>query len=239
MHWLVQYENILFAVLAGVFLSVVFAAGTRRMTVVPGKIQNLMELIVETLQDFFTGILGRYGKTFVPFLGTLFLYVFCMNMMGLVPFLKSSTTDLNLTLALAFCVFVTVQYTAVTKLGAKNYIDHLACQPRSPGMYLLAVFMLPLFLLLDVIMPPITLSLRLFGNITGEDTLLGAFLDMSARNLFEGSGIGSIIGGGMSFLTTVILRFLSVLLGTIQALVFALLSTIYILMVLPHEEHAH
>jgi len=235
---LFKYENIFFAVAAGLILSVVFAVGTRRLTLVPGRVQNVLETIVETLQDFFGGILGHYGKAFVPFVGTLFLYIFCMNMMGLVPFLKSSTTDLNTTLALAACVFVCVQFTALTKLGPLTYLDHLAGQPRGFGMFLLSVVLLfPLFVILDVIVPPITLSLRLFGNITGGDTLLAAFQSMAAQNLLGPTSLLSFVGGLLAFVTVIVISFLLVLLDTIQALVFSVLATIYILLVLPHEEH--
>jgi len=239
LQFLFKFENIIFSGLAGLFLSGLFVLGTRQLTLVPGRVQNFLEIIVEGLQNFFSDILGHYAKLFVPFLGTLFLYIWCMNMMGLVPFLKSSTTDLNLTLSLALCVFCLVQYTALTRLGPLKYVDHLAGQPRDMIMFILAPFLLPLFILLDVLVPPVTLSLRLFGNITGGDTLLGAFLDMGAQNLFHPTGALSLLGGCMAFLTTVVLRFLLMLLDTIQALVFTLLSTIYILMVLPHEEHSH
>ncbi len=233
-----RYENIFFSVLAATILSVVFIAGSRVLTLVPGRFQNFVETVVETLEDFFTNILGSHGRTFVPFIGTLFLYIFCMNMMGLVPFLKASTTDLNTTLGLAICVFCVVQFTALTKLGPKKYLDHLAGQPRDTIMFILAPFLFFLFLILDVIVPPITLSLRLFGNVTGGDTLLAAFQDMAMSNLIHPSGFFSLLGGAMAFGTVIIISMLLVLLDTIQALVFSLLSTIYILMVLPHEEHA-
>lgn len=238
-HALVKYENVLFAAVAGLILSAIFLLGTRKLTIVPGKFQNFLEVVVEGLQNFFGDILGRHGKTFVPFIGTLFLYIWCMNMMGMVPFLKSSTADLNTTLALAICVFVVVQSTAFIKLGPKNYLDHLAGQPREPIMFFLAPVLFVLFFLLDVMIPPMTLALRLFGNITGEDTLLGAFLDLGTNQLFHPAGILSFLGGMIAFFATVIFRFLSLLLGSIQALVFSLLTTIYILMVLPHEEHSH
>ena len=236
-HRLVTYENVFFAIFAGVALCVLFFLGTRKLTEVPGKFQNFLEIVVEGLQDFFVSILGPHGKVFVPFIGTLFLYIWFMNMSGMVPLLKSSTADLNTTLGLAICVFAVVQITALTRLGPLNYLDHLAGQPREPIMYFLAPVLFVLFVLLDVLIPPLTLSLRLFGNITGEDTLLGAFLNLGTNQLFHPSGILAFIGGPIAFSATVIFRFLSLLLGTIQALVFSLLTTIYILMVLPHEEH--
>lgn len=238
-HLLAKYENIFFALIAGTVLSIVFALGTRTLTLVPGRVQNFLETIVEGLQDFFTTILGEHGKSFVPFVGTLFLYIFCMNMMGLIPFMKSSTTDLNTTLGLAICVFCVVQYTAVTRLGPLKYLDHLAGQPREMMMFLLVPFLFPLFVVLDVLVPPITLSLRLFGNITGGDTLLAAFQSMAADNLLHPTSLLAFVGGSMAFLTVLVVSLMLVLLDTIQALVFSLLATIYILMVLPHEEHAH
>jgi F-type H+-transporting ATPase subunit a len=97
--------------------------------------------------------------------------------------------------------------------------------------YLLVPLMFPLNLVLEVFLPPVSLSLRLFGNIFGEETLIGAMVLLGVA-VFGYFGIP----GGFPFQLPFML--LSVLLGTIQALIFSLLASIYILSVLPHEgEH--
>jgi F-type H+-transporting ATPase subunit a len=225
-EFLHHYENVIFSALIILFLIAVAYFTTRRRELVPGKVQNLAEMVVDGLQQFFGGILGPQGKAYVPFLGTLFLYIFTMNIFGLIPGMKSPTSSINTTLALGLTVFVIVQYTGIRKLGLLGYLDHLMGRPRDLVGYFLIPMMLPLNLILEVLLPPVSLSLRLFGNIFGEDTLLAAFIILGASTFF--------IPFQLPFM------FLSLLLGTIQALIFSLLATIYIFMVFPHEEgHEH
>ena len=227
-----HYENVIFSFLIVCILIGLTLFATRRRDLVPGKAQNFAEWVVEGLRDFISGVLGPQGKGYIPFLGTLFVYIFTMNMFGLIPGMKSPTSSLNTTVALAITVFVTVQYTGIRKLGVAGYIDHLLGRPRDLVGYLLIPMMLPLNLILEVFLPPVSLSLRLFGNIFGEDSLIAAFVILGSVSLaFIGSPIGLPLQ--LPFL------FLSVLLGTIQALIFSLLATVYILMVFPHEEEHH
>jgi F-type H+-transporting ATPase subunit a len=132
---------------------------------------------------------------------------------------------------LAICTFIYAQYTGISRLGIGGYVDHMCGQPRSPVMWALVPIMLPMHLIGELA-KPLSLALRLFGNITGEDVLVAAFVGLGVTALaFTGSPIG------LPFNVPFIL--LGLLLSTIQALVFTLLSTIYILMMLPHEEGHH
>lgn len=225
-EFLHHYENAIFSALIILVLVLLARFAARRRDLIPGKVQNLGEMVVEGLSNFFGGILGAHGKPYIPFLGTLFLYIFSMNVFGLIPGMKSPTSSINTTLALGLTVFVVVQYTGIRKLGLVGYLDHLMGRPRDPIGYAMIPMMLPLNLILEVLLPPVSLSLRLFGNIFGEDTLISAFVIIGAATFF--------IPFQIPFL------FLSLLLGTIQALIFSLLATIYIFMVFPHEEgHEH
>ncbi len=219
-------ENVIFSALIILFLIGLAVFATRRRELIPGKVQNLAEMIVEGLEGFFGSILGPQGKAYIPFLGMLFIYIFTMNIFGLIPGMKSPTSSINTTLALGLTVFVVVQYTGIRKLGLMGYLDHLMGRPRDLIGYCMIPMMLPLNLILEVFLPPVSLSLRLFGNVFGEDTLISAFIIIGAATFF--------IPFQLPFL------FLSLLLGTIQALIFSLLATIYIFMVFPHEEgHEH
>jgi len=199
---------------------------------IPRPLQNAVEYLVETLNDFIVGILGpKHGPRYVPFLGTLFIYILAMNLFGLIPFMDSPTSSLNVTVALALVVFLYSQYIGIKELGVLGYVDHLAGSPRTPISWMLVPLMLPIHIMGELA-KPISLSCRLFGNVFGEDMLLVAFVTLGITTLsFVHSPIGLPLQ--LPFL------FLALLTGTLQALVFTVLSTIYILLMLPHDEHEH
>ncbi|MCX7918926.1 MAG: F0F1 ATP synthase subunit A [bacterium] len=223
-HW----ENIVFSILIAFCLIIVAYLATRKQELIPNKLQNFVELIVSGLNDFILGILGERGKQYVPFLGTLFLYIVCMNLAGLIPLMKSSTSSINTTAALAIVVFFYVQYIGIKERGLIRYLDHLAGEPRNIVTILLVPLMLPLHIITELI-KPVSLSLRLFGNIMGEDVLIAVFL-----------GLGIFILGFLKIPVGIPLHFpfllLAMLTSLVQAVVFSLLSTVYILMMLPHHE---
>jgi len=150
-------------------------------------------------------------------------------LMGLVPFLHSPTAAINTTAALAITVFLYVQYTALTRLGPLKYLHHLAGEPNSAITWSLAVINLPLHIISEFVRP-MSLALRLFGNIMGEDILIAAMVGLGIMFL-------GLFGSPIGFPFQVPFYFLAMLTSTIQALVFTMLSTSYIMMVLPHEEH--
>jgi F-type H+-transporting ATPase subunit a len=223
-------EAVVFALLVALLLSLVAFVASRNPQMVPGGLQNLVETLVEGLYDFIVGIIGeRHAPRFVPFLGTLGLYIWCMNLFGLIPFMDSPTSNLNVTFALGLTVFVYVQYIGIRELGGVGYIDHMLGQPRDLTGWLLAPLMLPIHLLGELA-KPISLSCRLFGNIFGEDMLLVAFVSL---------GITSLSFAHLPFglPLQVPFLFLALLTSTLQAAVFMVLSTIYVLLMLPHEHH--
>jgi len=233
--FLYRWENPIYATLVILLLCIVAGVAYRRRTLIPGPLQNLVELLVESFSNFILGILGPRGKEFVPFLGTLFFYIWLNNLQGLVPFLKSPTAVFNTTFSLGICVFCYVQFTGITKLGLWGYLHHMMGSPEGVIGWCMVPLMLPLHLIEEVA-KPISLSLRLFGNILGEDVLLGVFATLGIALLaFTRLPVG--IPLHVPFI------FLSLLMSTIQALVFTLLATIYFSQMLPHEEehggHGH
>jgi len=216
------WENISFSLLIVLVLGILAFFACRRKGLIPGnRLQAAVEIIVEGLNDFVCGIMGPKGKRFTPFIGTLFIYILCMNLSGLIPFMKSSTASWSITLALALCVFFYVQYTAIRELGFLGYLDHLAGQQRGVLAFtiILPLFMLILHILTELIRP-ISLSLRLRGNIWGDEVLIA---------LLAGFGIK-----GLPLLFFNML--MGVLASVVQASVFCLLTTIYLALVLNHEE---
>jgi F-type H+-transporting ATPase subunit a len=228
-----EWVNVLFAFAVAIFFTICVSIVYRRRQMIPGKFQNFMELLVEGMYNFLYAILGKETKKYLPFLGTLFFYILAMNWLGLVPFGHSPSTSVTITASLAILVFLYAQYTGIRRLGILGYLHHLAGSPRD----LVGWFIVPLIFPLHIIgelAKPFSLALRLFGNITGEDTLIAVFVGLGI------AAVSFIPGHWMPGIPLQVpFYFLGMLLSTIQALVFTLLSTIYILMMLPHEEHGH
>jgi F-type H+-transporting ATPase subunit a len=150
-----------------------------------------------------------------------------MNWMGMVPFGHSPSTSLNITASLAILVFLYAQWVGISRLGIIGYLDHLAGQPRDAVTWAMVPLMFPLHIIGELA-KPMSLALRLFGNITGEDVLIAVFVGL-------GVAILSFSPVGLPLQTP--FYFLGIILSAVQALVFSLLATIYILLMLPHEEH--
>jgi len=224
-HW----ENIFFAFSVLAFLCIVSLRIYAKRQPMPDKLQNLAEMIVEALDNFFAGILGHHARRYTPFLGTLFIYILLMNWIGMIPFLKSPSSYATIPVSLALIVFIYVQYTGFRHLGVWGWVYHIMGSPKDAVSWALVPLNLPIHLIGELA-KPLSLSLRLFGNITGEDVLIAAFTGLGVMVLsFAHLPIG--IPLQLPF------YFLGLLMSTIQALVFTSLATIYISMMLPHEEH--
>lgn len=215
------WENVLFSLIAVVIISLIVYLASRKQKMIPDRLQNAVEVVVGMLDDFVCGILGKNGRRYTPFIGTLFIYIIFMNLFGLIPFMKSPTSSWSTTLGLAICVFVYVQYTAFKELGFLGYIDHMMGRPR--GILAFSVFVPVMMFILHIVselVRPISLSLRLRSNIWGDDMLL---------SVLTGFGLA-----GVPLL--VFSTLLAILAGVVQAVVFSLLTTIYFALVLTHEE---
>lgn len=224
-----QWENIAFAFIAAIIMCVVALRVYAKREMIPGKLQNFVEMIVEALDNFFHSILGHHARRYTPFLGTLFIYVLIMNWMGLIPFLKAPTSSATITVSLALIVFVRVQSAGFRYLGVKGWLYHLLGQPTSVVTWALS----PLFFIIHIfgeLIKPVSLSMRLFGNITGEDMLIAAFASIGVLALSF-----LHLPAGIPFQWP--FYFLGLMLSAIQALVFTALSTVYFSMMLPHEGH--
>lgn len=230
-HWAEAWVDIIFAAMIAVFFAIVVSRVYRKRQLIPGPLQNFVEMLVEGMYNFLYSILGKETRKYIPFLGTLFFYILAMNWIGLIPGGHSPTTSLNITASLAILVFTYAQYTGIRRLGVLGYLDHLAGQPRGVVTWCMVPLMLPLHIIGELA-KPFSLALRLFGNITGEDVLVAVFVGLGVACL-------SFVDSPVGLPLHVPFIMLGMLLSTIQALVFTLLSTIYILMMLPHEEHEH
>jgi F-type H+-transporting ATPase subunit a len=228
---LFQFRIVAFSALVWLILGLLAYFAFRKRALVPTPVQNFMEWVVESLSNMITGILGERGKKFVPFIGTLFVYIFAMNLFGLIPGMFSPTSKLNTTLALAICVFLYVQFTGLRSFGIFGYLHHLAGSPKSTIEWCLVPLNLPLHIIGELARP-VSLSLRLFGNITGEDMLLAIFAALGVSILsFTHLPVGVPLQ--LPFI------FLAILTSFVQALVFTLLTTIYFSLMSTHDEEHH
>jgi F-type H+-transporting ATPase subunit a len=231
-NYLAAWAGPFFAVAVLLLIVTLLLRGAAKRRMIPDRFQNAIEFIVEAFYNFVKQLLGEHARRFTPFLGTLFLYIWLMNLSGLVPLLKAPTSMFETTLALALVVFVYVQFTGLRELGPGGYLYHLVGSPKDAMGWCMVPLMLPLHIIGELA-KPVSLSLRLFGNIMGEDVLIAVFTWLGVLTL---AFIGSPIGIPLEFPFI----FLGLLLSTIQALVFTLLSAIYFSQMLPHEEeHEH
>ncbi|MDY0000824.1 MAG: F0F1 ATP synthase subunit A [Polyangia bacterium] len=223
----------LYALLVLVILTWILGFMYQRRSLLPSRFQGAVELAVEGLDNLISGVLGKkFGRAYLPFLGALFIYIITLNLFGLLPFGLSPTSWICTTAALAICTFCVVQYTAFSKLGVKGVLMHWLGEPKDAVTWVVGIVMLLPLHIVEEFIKPLSLALRLFGNIFGEDVLLGSML-MLGIMIF--SFLPAEVPIGLPLHLP--FMFLATLTSTIQALVFTLLSTIYILMVLPHEDH--
>lgn len=185
---------------------VVSLIATHNLKERPGIFQNMVETGVEYLDNFFSGIIGKaHTRKYFYYLGSLFIFIIFANYMGLIPgvglteYFKAPTSSLSVTLGLGVCTFFFLQIAGL-RVGAKHYFKRFV----SP----IAV-MLPL-MVLDEFIKPASLALRLFGNVFGEETV--------THNLYDLLPIGA----------PVLMMALSCLFCAIQALVFTMLTSIYL-----------
>ncbi|MGI6455913.1 MAG: F0F1 ATP synthase subunit A [bacterium] len=230
--FLVTYQNQIFILILIGIIAFIFNMATRHRALIPSRLQAGVELVIEGLLALVTGMLGeKEGRRYFPFLGSLFIFILFMNWFGLIPLMKAPTSAIQVTGGLAICVFMYVQFVAIGRLGIRKYFYHLMGEPKDAIGWVMVPLFLPLHIMEEFI-KPLSLACRLFGNVYGEDILLGV-------GMVLGVGMMLAIWDGAFFGIPLHFPFmlLALLLSTIQALVFTLLATVYISMVLPHEEH--
>lgn len=207
----------------------------------PHGLQNFFEMTVEGLTNFVVGILGPHGARYAPLCGTFFIYILANNWIAVVPGFVAPTSTLNMTLALGLTAFCSVQYFAIRENGLKGYLYHFAGSPKDVLGWGLALLMFPLEVIGELV-KPLSLSMRLFGNIFGEDTVV---IQIALFTL--GLGGWKIVNhhveqAGALWVGVVPLHLpmmaFSLFGGLIQALVFTMLVSIYISLLTSHDHDA-
>ena len=215
--------NTYFAVLV---LVLFFIFATRKLKRIPeGKGQTLLEMFVGGIMDFFGGILGDHGKKYVPFVGSFFIFILALNYLGIIPGLQPPTADLNTTLALGITAVLGVQIIAIKELGIGGYLKHLAGDPP-----LLGILMFPLEVIAQLSRAG-SLAVRLFGNIFGEKSVV---IELTKLGLIV------LIADAIPIIPVQVpMLFFGLFAGFLQAFVFTILTSIYIVLFIEHDEEAH
>jgi F-type H+-transporting ATPase subunit a len=181
-------------------------------------------MYVEFVRSFCRREIGPDGEKHAPLLGTIFIYILFLNLFGLVPGFITPTMSLNMTLPLAFVVFVWVQWSGVAALGLGGYFMHFVGQP-----VWLAPINIPVHIVGEIA-KPLSLAIRLFGNMFGEETALVQVAALGAA-VFAATYIPLPLQ-----LINVILH---LIIGPIQAFIFFALAAAYIKMATSHEGEEH
>ena len=215
--------NTYFAVLV---LVLFFIFVTRKLKRIPeGKGQTLLEMFVEGIIDFFGGILGEHGKKYIPFVGSFFIFILFLNYLGVIPGLQPPTADLNTTLALGITAVLGVQIIAIKENGIGGYLKHLAGNPPWLG-----VLMFPLEVIAQLSRAG-SLAVRLFGNIFGEKSVV---IELTKLGLIV------LIADAIPIIPVQVpMLFFGLFAGFLQAFVFTILTSIYIVLFIEHDDEAH
>jgi F-type H+-transporting ATPase subunit a len=237
-------NSLLMTLLTTAILVTIAVLATRKVSMIPGKLQNFMEFIVEAMYNQAEPMLHDKTKIFLPLLGTFFLFIILANYLGLfpgvgpigvyqvhdghevlVPYLRGINADLNATLGLALISVVATQYAGIRYQGLYGYIKHYFHSPLTGGLVMvIGGSIIGLAIGFIEVVSEFTkiasLSLRLFGNI------------------FAGENLLTTISGLFAFGAPVPFMLLEVLVGFIQATIFFMLTLVFISIMTAHPEEA-
>lgn len=236
-------DHTFFAIVAALLL-ILFAIAARgalakaQDPVVPAQelgARNIAELLVQLVVAQSDQIIGKAGRKYVPFFASFFFFILLSNLLGLVPGFAPPTGNINTTAGLAICSFIGYNVIGVREQGAsyfKHFVGPMTSLPGSSVLTKLAFVPLLLlsvafFLILELFshgFRPVSLSLRLFGNMMGDHEVITAFISLT------------------KLVVPVAFYIMGTLVSVIQAFVFTLLSMIYVALAISHgpeEEHGH
>ena len=204
-------DHVLFTWFIMLVIILMSLAATRKIAMVPSGLQNFFETIIGGLENFVVANIGEKGRKVFPILVVLFIYIWFMNISGLIPGFDAPTANINTNAAMAAFVFLYYNYWGFKEHGL-GYVKHF----MGP-----IAFLAPLMIILEIISHcarPLSLTLRLFGNIRGEEITLVILFTLAP------------------VVSTIPMYFLFGLAKTIQAFIFFILTMIYLKGSL---EHAH
>ena len=204
----------------------VFFALAARQAVVPGRLQSVGEMLYSLVDDLAGSIIGHEGKVFFPFVFTLFSFILAMNFLGMF-LVFTATSQLAVTVTLAMLTILTV----VVVGFARNGFGFFKLFVPSGVPAFLLILMVPIEII-SFLVRPVTLALRLFGNMIGGHVVLKIFAGfiISLGLLAAGGGLASLgfLGSAISLGSVVALTGLEFIVSFLQAFVFAALTCVYL-----------
>jgi F-type H+-transporting ATPase subunit a len=250
--WAINVDTLGFSLLLGILFLYFFSKVAKNATKqVPAGSQNFVEWIIEFIDDSVRGSFSGRNPLVAPLALTIFIWIFLMNLMDLVPvdylpviahalglpFLKVvPTTDPNATFGMSIAIFVLVVYYSIKVKGAGGFAGELALQPFSSTNPVIKTLFIPINLFLEgvnLIAKPVSLSLRLFGNMYAGEMI---FILLA---IMGGSWAAASVGNSVLFGTQILLSLgwaiFHILIITLQAFIFMTLTIVYLDMA--HQEH--
>ena len=233
----ISITNSVVAMMVAALIIVGFFSLSAKRQVVPGRLQSLGESFYDLIDGTLVGpIIGDKGRPYIPFVFTIFMMVLVMNLMGIVFSLGNlggqewaftATAQLAVTATLALLTFLSVVVIGFIKNGHRMY--KLFVPSGVP------IFMLPMMVIIEFIsfmVRPLTLAMRLFGNMIGGHVVMNIFASFVVGLALFGmtGGIATLgwLGAGVSFAMVVALTALELIVAFLQAFVFAALASVYL-----------
>lgn len=245
--WSINVDSMAWSIGLGlVFLMLFRKAAAAATSGVPSAFQNGVEMIIETLEDQVLSVFNHKNALIAPLALTIFVWVFLMNLMDLLPVdwlpelavlagvshMKIvPSTDPNITMAMALSVFVLVIFYSIKCKGLTGFLAELSFHPFPVQKGVMAVFIVPVNFLLEsvtLIAKPLSLGLRLFGNMYA-----GEMIFILIALMFGGGLLWAVMGGVMQWAWAVF----HVLIITLQAFIFAVLTVVYLAQAHDVDEH--
>ena len=212
-------NSALFMVIGVVGVTLLLSLGVRRAQLVPTRLQSVAEISYEFIANMIRDNVGSEGRKYFRFIFTLFMFVFAGNLLGLVPYSFTYTSHIIITFTMAAVVFVGVTAIGFMKHGLKFFSFFL---PQDVPIYL-APLLVPIEVL-SYFTRPVSLSLRLFANMTAGHTMLKVFASFVAPL----AGATLIVGGAIPLALVTALTGLEFIIAFLQAYVFTILSCVYL-----------
>ncbi len=194
--------TIVFSLLVSIVLLIISLIATRKLTEGPdiSRWQNLLEFLVSAIRRQIRNMMNTDPDRYLPFLGTLFLFISVSNLLDVVPYFEPPTGSFSATAALAVCVFFSVPIFGIGKKGLGGYFKQYI-EPTP--------LMLP-FNIIGELSRTLALAVRLFGNIMSGTMIVGVLISIAP------------------IIVPLVMQILGLLIGQIQAYIFAALATVYI-----------
>ncbi|NOR13501.1 MAG: F0F1 ATP synthase subunit A [Candidatus Aminicenantes bacterium] len=205
-------DYIVMCLIVALLLILLLGLSSRKLSLVPSKRQSVLELIIQTFEGLLVDTIGEQGKKYLPLVATVGLFILFCNLIGLVPGFMSPTSKLNVTIGCALVVFVYYHFQGIRAQGFLKYLKHFV-----GPIPLLAPLMVPIEII-SHFSRPVSLSIRLFGNIFAEEVLI------------------VIMASIIPFFLPLPFMAIAIFTAVIQSFVFVLLACIYIAGAVAHEE---